>query len=488
MRSNYSRVPSGHSPDRGLAQREATTTYVVHQTGSGIVTRAVSGLAGRVGSELCAAVDSVVLDYYTSRASSAHYYIGLDGRIWQLTDELSRVGHVGVTSAERRAYLTGAWARGEVPEVDSVRAVSPRTETLWRSSWPRYDSPQHLFGERSVNDCSIGSKMAPAGIHREAWTPLPGVTTWRDTRHTRAQHLAVAVLAVDIAARYGWPPDWHLDPRGGPRTPYLVGHEDVDLFGCADYGGGWDPGALRVEPRWDWSLVRWAIGELLDSTQNAAEGKIGGGGLSREYDRLFRQIAEPRGIPAGYMRALAKWESSFNAADKSGPAWGLMQVTEVARHDYNNRSGNAPVEPREALLDPRKSVEVCSWILQQIVQAYSELPALAPDWGSEDWLGLLTAGWNAGWSRASGVHYIARRLSEERASVTLANVHASASRFGAVQWLRADIEHPRIGWWRKVARSAVAEIRRDTAPSPRSGATQPSCVADLIRESISHGC
>ena len=262
LRSPLARTPSGHDPRRGLERlRDATSCYVVHQAGSGIVARALRGGGTGTPAEL---VDRAALEYYTSKPLSAHYYIGLGGRIWSLTHEAARVSHVGVGPAERAAYLSGAWARGERPEGRRVREVAPAVVAAWRASWPRYRSPQHLFSPRSVNDCSVASEMAPAGSYVGGqWERIPGVVPWLRTRHTMPQHLAVAALAVDLAKRHSWPDGWHRDPRGGPRSPRVLGHEDVDLFGRADRFGGWDPGALREPPRWDWELVHGAIAGLL---------------------------------------------------------------------------------------------------------------------------------------------------------------------------------------------------------------------------------
>ena len=268
--SPHARTPPGHDPRRGLDRlRETTSCYIVHQTGSGIVARALAGWDGIRGSA-AEAVDRKALGYYTARRISAHYYIGLDGRIWTLTHEAVEAPHVGVSKAERRAYLSGSWALGERPIGRGFRGISPAAVGAWRAAWPRYRSPQHLLPSVRVTECSIGSEMAPAGYHeRGRWRPLPGVVTWLGTRHTLRQHLAVALLATDIARRYDWPLGWQHDPLGGPRSPYLLGHEDVDLFGRANLGGGWDPGALRASPRWDWDLVRGAASGILQGTRLA---------------------------------------------------------------------------------------------------------------------------------------------------------------------------------------------------------------------------
>jgi hypothetical protein len=255
--SPLAKTPPGHEPLRRPVTERARsiTRFVVHMTGSSIVSKAV-----RRGTK---PVDAC-LDYYCANKTSSHYLIDLDGTIYALTDERIRVGHVGVYADERRCYLDGSWAQGALPkESPDVKVISREAVAQWHQAWPAYESPQHLFSTRSINDCSVASEMPPAGYYVGGiWRQLPGVELWGGTRHTVEQHVAVAQLALDLATRHAWPAHWLRDQHGGPRTPWVLGHEDVDLFGRADAGGGWDPGALRSRARWDWWAVYCAIGIL----------------------------------------------------------------------------------------------------------------------------------------------------------------------------------------------------------------------------------
>lgn len=248
---------------REREQDEPVTHLVVHMTGSSIVARAVDN--GRDPFEECKR-------YYTEKATSSHYLLGYDGRILQQTDEHLRVGHVGVSGAERRAYLDGDWL-DDFPD-DLV--------ALWREHWPGYKTPQHLFAARSINDCSVGVEMPPCGRYVGGeWTALEGVDRWKKTRHTFQQHVGVALLAVDVATRWSWPDEWWMDPGGGPRAPRLPGHEDLDLYGRSKNGQGWDPGGLRRWPWWDWPTVyrliemqralKTTLGPALDNIKKLAE-------------------------------------------------------------------------------------------------------------------------------------------------------------------------------------------------------------------------
>jgi N-acetyl-anhydromuramyl-L-alanine amidase AmpD len=258
MISPLATVPANHNPARKDHRvRTQVHSYVVHMTGSSIVSKAIKKGVSPI--EEC-------LRYYCGKRTSSHYLIGYDGQIYALTNEALRVGHVGVYAPERAAYLDGGWKRDAVvhSQGEKLGPLSAETVFQWGRSWPHYESPQHLFPGRSVNDVSIASEMPPVGYYRKGhWHVLPGMRRWAFTRHTKEQHYAVARLAADIAQRYDWPDNWLEDPKGGPRSPRLLGHEDVDLFGRSDRGGGWDPGYLRIEPRWDWPLVYRAIRAIL---------------------------------------------------------------------------------------------------------------------------------------------------------------------------------------------------------------------------------
>lgn len=234
---------------------EKVSRLVVHMTGSSIVESAI-----RKG------VDPYehALSYYTGKGASSHYLLGYDGQLFQMTDDRLRVGHVGVTGRERQMYLRGAWERQGLELDGKAVTISKDTVAFWKQAWPFYKSPQHLFGSQSINDCSVGVEMPPCGryVHGK-WESLLGVQRHSTTRHTVQQHVGVALLACDVARRWGWTGRWWIDPHGGPRTPYLPGHEDVDLYGRSQRSGGWDPGALREQPYWDWGFVQHTIPAVL---------------------------------------------------------------------------------------------------------------------------------------------------------------------------------------------------------------------------------
>lgn len=164
--------------------------------------------------------------------------------------------------------------------------------------------------------------------------------------------------------------------------------------------------------------------------------------LSRAYDGLFRRYAGA--VPVAYLRALAQRESGFRAdlvmPGGSGAARGLMQVVGVLRQDYNERHGTSYTP--DDLLDPEVSVKICAWLLNFIVKQYATnfplVENMRPDWSNPEYVRLVTAGWNAGYSRGGGVQRVVRYLVEHDLPVTHANVFRYAGAAGAVRWLQLD--------------------------------------------------
>ncbi|MBA3458425.1 MAG: transglycosylase SLT domain-containing protein [Deltaproteobacteria bacterium] len=113
----------------------------------------------------------------------------------------------------------------------------------------------------------------------------------------------------------------------------------------------------------------------------------------RTFDQVF--AAYGHGIPVPYLRALALRESNLNPQLSSGPAWGLLQVIEVVRQDYNQRTG--ATFTRKDLLDPAVNVTIASSALALIVKSYAQnhprVPNLQANWTNPRFIELLTFGW-----------------------------------------------------------------------------------------------
>jgi hypothetical protein len=217
----------------------------LHTSGRGITKR-----AKRLG---VPAISLALRWYRDYDQSGVHYVIDHDGTIYQMLEDHVRGAHIGISRSERRAYLSGAWIR-EVAEKASVSSV-----VAWQTRWPRIPSPQHLYPTRSPNGCYVGVEMLPLSPEDVGPDGL-----W----FTKAQHESAGALARDIAIRHSWPIGWE-------RSPRLVGHEDIDAYARWDKGGGWDPGAMRANPRWDWDLVMARIALGFAGSLGGPVGQVG---------------------------------------------------------------------------------------------------------------------------------------------------------------------------------------------------------------------
>ena len=155
--------------------------------------------------------------------------IDYNGNIFQMLDDDRRGAHVGISISERLSYLSGQWIIS--------KKISFHARMLWKNRWPKHKSPQHLYPTTSPNACYIGVELIPLPERGENGL-------W----FTDMQHDAVKRLCEDLEGRHCWPDGWM-------ETSRLVGHEDIDAFARWDEGGGWDPGAMRTRPRFDWGKV-----------------------------------------------------------------------------------------------------------------------------------------------------------------------------------------------------------------------------------------
>lgn len=172
--------------------------------------------------------------------------------------------------------------------------------------------------------------------------------------------------------------------------------------------------------------------------------------LPTQYDPLFRRFAGK--LPVAFLRALTQRESGFRPdlvmPGGSGSARGLMQVVGVVRQDWNKAHGTN-LQPDD-LLDPATSVELASGLINRIVGYYAKHPSrnLQMDWANPEFVKLLVAGWNAGYSEGGGVGKVATYLEARGIPVTHANVFAHAADAGATRFLS---DPARQAWQASVA-------------------------------------
>lgn len=195
----------------------------VHTTGGTIVRK-----ARRAGADPL----EYALDFYLAPESYfPHYVCGWrgwrGGELVQVCDEGEIALHVGLGRAELTAYRDGSWRK----RIDPAR---------WDQAWSSfYPMPLRLYPGTTPNKAYVGLELLPlpeAGADGLYFTP--------------EQHETAAELAGDILARYAL--------RAARRR--ICGHEDLNPLTRWDGGGGWDPGARRARPRFDWSRVLPRLG------------------------------------------------------------------------------------------------------------------------------------------------------------------------------------------------------------------------------------
>jgi hypothetical protein len=170
-----------------------------------------------------------------------------------------------------------------------------------------------------------------------------------------------------------------------------------------------------------------------------------------------------QGIPVPFLRALALHESNMDPRLATGPAWGLLQVIDVVREDFNVR--NRSRYTRQDLLDPTVNVTIAATALATMTQSYAtnhpQSRHLLRDWRNPQFVALLAYGWVAGYSERAGVGRVATYLEQRGLEVTIASVFDAARPAGASEHLsRPD----KLAFAKRVARQYFRELQDDTQP------------------------
>lgn len=218
--------------DPALARLREVFGALLHTTGRGVVAQAKAQKRRPI---------EVALDVYIDSQNGANgyywggpaYVIDHDGKRYQIAPDEAVTAHAG--GGNRDAYMSGHWEA----------KCSGAALAAWRTRWPTYKHPYQLFPSKSPNVNYVGIEMIPIGYGFGS-SMRPGLL------FTKEQHDSAAELVADIAARHGFPDGWH-------KTSRLLGHEDVDILNRMDSHGGWDPGALRQQPYFDFAYVRGRI-------------------------------------------------------------------------------------------------------------------------------------------------------------------------------------------------------------------------------------
>ncbi len=172
--------------------------------------------------------------------------------------------------------------------------------------------------------------------------------------------------------------------------------------------------------------------------------------LSTAYDPIFRRYAGR--LPVAYLRALAQRESSLQPGlampGGDGAAKGILQVVGVVRDDFNRRHGTSYTS--EDLFDPDINVQMAAELINMIVAGYQKHPSanMKENWSNPEFVKLVTAGWNSGFSESGGVGKVASYLEARGVPVTHDAVFANAAAAGATNNLSLG---DRLDWQRSVA-------------------------------------
>ena len=203
--------------------------------------------------------------------------------------------------------------------------------------------------------------------------------------------------------------------------------------------------------------------------QNSRQKNSSKGSMTRAFDKIFEE--EGRGLPVPFLRALAKHESSSDPSEAKGPAWGLLQVGIDKRagnvlKSYNERHGESL--HKVDMLNPRLNVRVAADLLSRIVELY-KAEGLKADWTNGNWIGLVVAGYNAGYSRKVGVIHTIRFLKSRGIPITLSAVYANTPEAAPKTkkgraFVKRMGQQKRRDWTRRVVASTFTE--QGKSPSP----------------------
>lgn len=157
-----------------------------------------------------------------------------------------------------------------------------------------------------------------------------------------------------------------------------------------------------------------------------------------ELDRyvIWKGIEAKYRLPAVYLEALSKGESNWKSDARTGSFVGLLQVGPMVLDGYN-KANKTSIRPQD-LLNARINAEVAAWQIRVIANMYNEskIPALQEDWTSLEWVAMLTAGWNSGYSKKAGTLKVARWMHEHGETPTHEKLFSRSGIAGGTKHLR----------------------------------------------------
>jgi len=174
--------------------------------------------------------------------------------------------------------------------------------------------------------------------------------------------------------------------------------------------------------------------------------------LDAGYDSVY--AAQCPRIPVEYLRALAAKESDTNPRETKGGAWGLLQVVESVRLDYNKKFGTSYT--RQDLLIPSVNVKIACDLFGTIASGLGGV-----DWSDIQQVNVFTFAWNAGWSQSTGVTGVVAYLKTQDQPVTIDTVSIAAA---TLPWASKYLtDSSKVAWCKKVGALYLHELRQNSA-------------------------
>jgi len=174
--------------------------------------------------------------------------------------------------------------------------------------------------------------------------------------------------------------------------------------------------------------------------------------LDAGYDGVY--AAQCPRVPVEYLHALAAKESDTNPRETKGGAWGLLQVVESVRLDYNKKFGTSYT--RQDLLVPAVNVKIACDLFETIARGLGGV-----DWSNITEVNVFTFAWNAGWSQSTGVTGVVRYLREQGQPVTIDTVSKAAA---TLPWASKYLtDSSKVTWCKKVGALYLHELRQNSA-------------------------
>lgn len=146
-----------------------------------------------------------------------------------------------------------------------------------------------------------------------------------------------------------------------------------------------------------------------------------------------------------------------------GSYLGLLQVgASNVLPSYNSR--HRTNYSRNDLFDPEINIKIATDLLNRIVVAFGKHPDpnMKMNWSNPEFVKLILAGWNSGYSEAGGLGRVAQYLESRKVPVTHNSVFENAAAAGATTHLQNSRKQ---SWQRGVA---DLYFRQPDAPTPGS--------------------